>query len=73
MDPVGDTDEILRLHRDQNMAGWIAIRDTSGVYGTYGVQATPTIFIIDTHGQMAYQHIGVTESSVLITEVESLS
>lgn len=72
VDPAGDTEEILRQHRDQNMPGWIAIRDTSGVYRTYGVHATPTIFIIDKNGQMAYQHVGVTESSVLINEVESL-
>jgi cytochrome oxidase Cu insertion factor (SCO1/SenC/PrrC family) len=73
VDPAGDTEELLRQHRDQNMAGWIAIRDTSGVYRTYGVQATPTIFIIDKNGQVAYQHVGVTESSVLINEVKSLS
>ena len=73
VDPVGDAEEVLRQHRDQNMPGWIATRDTSGVYRTYGVQTTPTIFTIDKNGSIAYQRVGVTESLVLINEVEGLS
>ena len=73
VNPVGDTEEILRQHRDQNLPSWIAIRDTSGVTGTYNVEATPTILIIDKNGYIAYQHVGVTESSVLIGEVSSVA
>jgi cytochrome oxidase Cu insertion factor (SCO1/SenC/PrrC family) len=72
VDPTGDTEEILRQHRDQNLPGWIAIRDTSGVTPTYNIEATPTILIIDKNGYIAYQHVGVTESSVLIGEVSSV-
>jgi cytochrome c-type biogenesis protein len=72
VDPAGDTEQLLRQHRDQNMAGWIAIRDTSGIYRQYGVQATPTIFIIDKNGYIAYRDVGVTESSILINQVEGL-
>lgn len=71
VDPVGDTEELLRQHRDQNVPGWIAIRDTSGITDTYRVQATPTIIIIDKNGYIAYQHVGITESSVLINEVST--
>ncbi len=73
VNPVGDTEQVLREHRNQNLAGWIAVRDTSGVYGTYGVRATPTFVIIDKNGYIAYQHVGVTESSILISEVSSLT
>ena len=51
------------------MKGWIAIRDTAKVYEKYSVTATPTLFIIDKNGYIRYQHVGVTESSVLMSEV----
>jgi len=73
VDPAGDTDSVLRDYRNQNLMGWIGIRDTAGVYQRYGVQATPTIFIIDQNGYIKYQHVGITESSVLIGEVGNLT
>jgi cytochrome oxidase Cu insertion factor (SCO1/SenC/PrrC family) len=73
VDPVGDTDSVLRNYRNQNMMGWTAIRDTAQVYQKYSVDATPSIFIIDKNGEIRYQHVGVTSSSVLITEVGSLA
>ena len=73
VDPTGDTAEVLREHRDKSLPGWTAMRDTSGVYGDYSVRATPTLFIIDKNGQIAYQHVGVTESSVLINEISNLT
>jgi peroxiredoxin len=71
----GDTEQILRQYRDQNLVGWIAMRDTSGVSSTYNVTGTPTIFIIDKNGDIAYQHVGFTDADsapALITEVSSL-
>ena len=73
VDPTGDTDGILRSHRDENVMGWIAIRDTAQIYKEYSVQATPTIFIIDKDGYIRYRHEGVTQSSILISEVETLT
>jgi len=72
VDPSGDTESLLRSHRDQNLMGWIAIRDTAQIYKGYSVQATPTIFIIDKDGYIQYHHEGVTESAILISEVENL-
>jgi cytochrome oxidase Cu insertion factor (SCO1/SenC/PrrC family) len=89
VDPAGDTESVLRAHRNQNLPGWIAIRDTSQVVQTtcdvlgncggvtylrsaYGVQGTPTIFIIDKNGYIQYHHVELTQSSVLIGEVENL-
>jgi peroxiredoxin len=72
----GDTEEILRQYRDQNLVGWIAIRDTSGVSNAYNVTGTPTIFIIDKNGDIAFQHVGFTDSDsapALISEISSLA
>jgi hypothetical protein len=53
--------------------GWIAIVDKAGVYQGYGVDATPTIFIIDGTGYIKYQHVGLTDSSVLVGELDSVT
>jgi len=73
VDPSGDTDSVLREYRNQNLNGWIAIGDKAEVSRLYGVEATPTIFIIDKNGYIQYQHVGLTESGVLISEVENLT
>ena len=72
IDPVGDTDNVLRDYRNQNLMGWIAIGDKAQVFQGYGVDATPTIFIIDKNGYIKYQHVGVTETSTLVGEVDRL-
>ncbi len=72
VDPYGDTDSVLRDHRDQNLMRWIAIGDKAEVYKLYAVQSTPTTFIIDKNGYIQYQHVGVVESAVLINEVNNL-
>jgi len=68
-----DTDSVLRKHRDDNLIGWIAMGDKDQVYKQYSVESTPTIFIIDKNGYIQYQHVGVTESAILISEVDSLT
>jgi cytochrome oxidase Cu insertion factor (SCO1/SenC/PrrC family) len=74
VDPKGDTDSVLRNYRNQNAVGWIAAADKGyDVQQVYGVQSTPTIFIIDKNGYIKYQHVGVTDSSILIAEVGSLT
>jgi cytochrome oxidase Cu insertion factor (SCO1/SenC/PrrC family) len=73
IDPAGDTDSVLRDYRNQNLMGWIAIGDKAQVYQGYGIDATPTIFIIDRNGYIRYQHVGLTESSVLVGEVDSVT
>jgi len=68
-----DTDETLRDYRNQNLMGWVAIVDKEGIYKLYGVRATPTIVIIDKNGYIQYEHVGLTESSVLVKEVGNLA
>jgi cytochrome oxidase Cu insertion factor (SCO1/SenC/PrrC family) len=73
--PSVDTDSVLRDYRNENAMGWTAIGDTAQVSLSYAVQYTPTIIIIDKNGYIRYQHVGLTESSILmvIGEVESLT
>lgn len=73
VDPAGDTDNVLRDYRNHDMNGWIAMGDRAQVSQGYAVQATPTIFIIDKNGYIRYQHVGLTETSVLFGEVQSLT
>jgi cytochrome c-type biogenesis protein len=73
IDPTGDTDSVLSDYRNQNLMGWTAIVDKAGVYQAYGVDATPTIFIIDKNGYIRYQHVGLTDSSVLVREIDSVT
>ena len=72
VDPTGDTNDVLRGFRDQNMKGWTLIRDTARVYDEYSVTATPTLIIIDKDGYVRFRHVGVTDSSVLMSEISSL-
>jgi cytochrome oxidase Cu insertion factor (SCO1/SenC/PrrC family) len=73
VDPTGDTDNVLRDHRNQNLMGWIAVGDKAQVYQRYAVRSTPTILIIDKNGYIKYQHVGITETSTLVGEVASLT
>ena len=73
VDPTGDTDNVLRDYRNQDVTGWIAMGDRAQVTQAYAIQVTPTIFIIDKNGYIRYQHAGLTETSVLFGEVQSLT
>jgi len=73
VDPTGDTDSVLRKHRDQNLMGWIAMGDKAQVSEAYSVEFTPTILIIDKNGYIQYQHVDLTESTILIKEVDGLT
>jgi len=76
IDPTGDTDSVLRDYRNQNVVGWIAAVDKAGMSTSLGYEdaqrTTPTIFIIDKNGYMRYRHVGLTQASTLIGEIEGL-
>jgi len=72
IDPVSDTIEKLKQYASENSIEWIIVRDTAKVAGKYGVSAIPTIFIIDQEGIIRYTHVGVTSSSMLLSEIETL-
>lgn len=72
IDPASDTIEKLKQYASDNSIDWIIVRDTAKVAGKYGVSAIPTIFIIDQEGIIRYAHVGVTSSSILLSEIEAL-
>jgi len=72
VNPSHDTEELLRRHRDESLPGWIALRDTEEIHQAYSVEATPTTLVIDQNGYIRYRHRGITDSTTLIPEVESL-
>jgi len=72
VNPSHDSETLLRSHRDESLPGWISVRDTGQINEAYSVEATPTILIIDENGYIRYRHRGITDSTTLIAEVESL-
>jgi len=56
--------ELRQFKKDYNM-DWLVARDTVGVFNKYGIQAIPTIIILDQTGNIHYQHVGLAEASLL--------
>jgi len=72
VDPFSDTDDALRSYASNFGANWIWARDVVGATADYGVSGTPTTFIIDQEGQVRYRHIGYTDASVLLRDIDGL-
>jgi hypothetical protein len=53
-------------------ASWTWARDTVNFADDYEVTAIPKIVIIDRSGCIGFVHTGVTDSSTLIQEINSL-
>ncbi|MDH5806418.1 MAG: TlpA disulfide reductase family protein [Candidatus Methanomethylicaceae archaeon] len=73
IDPIRDSEEILRdfINRFPN-ATWIWARDIANISISYKVLAIPKIVIIDKDGNIAFEHLGTTHSSIIIQEIEKL-
>jgi len=63
--------ELSQFKKDYNM-DWLVARDTVGVFNKYGVQAIPTIVILDQTGNIHYQHVGLAEASLLYSKINEL-
>ena len=63
--------ELSQFKKDYNM-NWLVARDTVGVFNKYGVQAIPTIVILDQTGNIHYQHVGLAEASLLSSKINEL-
>jgi len=63
--------ELSQFKKDYNM-DWLVARDTVGVFNKYGVQAIPTIVILDQTGNIHYQHVGLAEASLLSSKINEL-
>lgn len=67
-----DTDETLRSDFvEEYDIPWIVACGGSDIAYRYSVSAVPTLVIVDAEGNM-YRHIGVTEESKLISEIDNL-
>jgi hypothetical protein len=51
---------------------WLVARDTVGVFNKYGVEAIPTIIILDQIGNIHYKHLGLAEASLLSSKINEL-
>jgi cytochrome c biogenesis protein CcmG/thiol:disulfide interchange protein DsbE len=58
---------------EQNGMVWMVVVDQDGaVADKYGIQYIPTLILIDTEGKISWMHIGLTNESVLASEVEKV-
>jgi peroxiredoxin len=67
-----DSDDILRSFANSYGANWIWARDVVGVTVIYQVPGTPTTFIIDQGGQIRSKHVGFTDASTFMNDLEKL-
>jgi len=63
--------ELRQFKKDYSM-DWLVARDTVEVFNKYGVQAIPTIVILDQTGNIHYQHVGLAEASLLSNKINEL-
>jgi len=70
--PTVDTVEKLQEFRTANNITWTVARDTEGVADNYSIQVAPTLVIIDTEGYIKYNHVGLTDESVLQQEISGI-
>jgi thiol-disulfide isomerase/thioredoxin len=63
--------ELRQFKKDYSM-DWLVARDTVGVFNKYGIQAIPTIIILDQTGNIHYQHVGLAEASLLSSKINEL-
>lgn len=68
-----DTKENVAPFVKNNGINFTVLYATPDVIQAYGnINAIPTSFIIDKHGDIAFQHIGLTAKSVFINEIKKL-
>ncbi|MFQ6080713.1 MAG: TlpA family protein disulfide reductase [Candidatus Bathyarchaeia archaeon] len=65
--------EVLRAFADEfPYATWIWARDTANLGQVYQVTAIPKTVIIDQDGYIRFTHVGVTDASTFIQEIDQL-
>ncbi len=67
-----DTNDTLRSgFVEEYGIPWIVACGGSDIAYKYSVSGVPTLVTVDTEGKVRYKHIGVTEKSKLISEIDS--
>lgn len=64
-----DTNSDLETFKGTYGATWQYALDNSGIQELYGVTRTPTSYLIDRDGNVAYSHIGTENLSTLRSEI----
>ncbi len=72
VDPSGDSTRVLASFATTYNQPWTWVRDTSGLAGTYGVNGTPTMFLLDKQGVVRYIFQGEVSLQTLENAVQSL-
>ncbi len=72
INPATDQASVLSSYATSHNSPWIWIRDTSGISKTYGVTATPTIFILDRDHVVQSLFVGVTNLQTLDTACQAV-
>jgi cytochrome c-type biogenesis protein len=69
----GDSIPNLRAYHTKNNVTWTMAQDTNSlsVSRAYGVSALPTVVVIDRHGQVVYDVVGVQDSSKLQSTIDA--
>jgi len=68
----GDSEIGLRQFKKDHNMDWPVARDTVGVFNKYGVEAIPTIVILDQVGNIHYKHVGLAEAALLSSKINEL-
>lgn len=69
VDPNYDTDNRLSTYADVHDISWILVRDTKGVAQNYGIEAIPSIIIINPNQQISWRNTGLVSSDILIQHI----
>lgn len=74
VDPIHETEQILRDWMNGWEASWMHARDTADppVSQLYDVTGIPTYVIVDKKGDVRYRHVGLTPEEKLFNEIMAL-
>jgi len=72
IDPTESVETLRAFTRELPYATWIWARDTANLRQIYQVTAIPTSVIIDRDGYIIFTHVGATDATTFIEEINQL-
>lgn len=67
-----ESSEKLNDYKHDHSCNWVFVAGGGNVADTYDIESIPTIFIIDKKGKITYKNVGITDYSVLQSEIDKL-
>ena len=67
-----ESSEQLKNFKYNHSCDWIFAAGGGNVADTYGIESIPTIYVIDKQGKITYKNVGLTDYSILQSEIEKL-